>query len=92
MSRGRCYSERQPLYLMPPLIDVRTTSAGWMGSAGAVMPCDRRALCGRICPGMRSATRPHPRNSATAIFFPAAAPLLAQQQDRRAPSCASAAA
>ena len=49
-------------------------------------------LAGRICPEMRSATRPVPRNSVPAIFFPAAAPLLAQQQDRRTPSFACAAA
>jgi len=49
-------------------------------------------LAGRICPEMRSATRPVPRNSVPAIFFPAAAPLLAQQQDRRTPSSACAAA
>lgn len=58
----------------------------------AVMPCDRRAFCGWICPEMRSATRPRPRNSVPAIFFPAAAPLLAQQQDRHTPSSACAAA
>jgi len=49
-------------------------------------------LVGLICPEMRSATRPVPRNSVPAIFFPAAAPLLAQQQDRRTPSSACAAA
>ena len=49
-------------------------------------------LAGRLCPEMRSATRPGPRNSVPAIFFPAAAPLLAQQQDRRTPSFACAAA
>lgn len=49
-------------------------------------------LAGRICPEMRSATRPVPRNSVPAIFFPAAAPLLAQQQDRRTPSSACATA
>ena len=63
------------------------TGAGWF-SKRAVMPCDRR----RIYPEMQSATRPVPRNSVPAIFFPAAAPLLAQQQDRRTPSSACAAA
>ena len=58
-------------------------------SRDALRPTD---LAGRICPEMRSATRPVPRNSVPAIFFPAAAPLLAQQQDRRTRSFACAAA
>ena len=90
MIRGGCHSERQQLYLVPSC-DVRPPSAGWF-CRGAVMPCDRRALFWADLPAMRSATRPLPRNSATAIFFPAAAPLLAQQQDRRPPSFACAAA
>jgi len=67
------------------------TGAGWF-SKRAVMPCDRRALLGGSTP--RCGLRPglFPRNSVPAIFFPAAAPLLAQQQDRRTPSSACAAA
>lgn len=61
-------------------------------SGRAVMPCDRRALLGGSAPRCGLATRPGPRNSVPAIFFPAAAPLLAQQQDRRTPSFACAAA
>ncbi len=63
--------------------------SGWF-SRHAVMLYDRRALLGG--PEMWSATRPVPRNNVPAIFFPAAAPLLAQQQDRRTPSSACAAA
>jgi len=54
--------------------------------------CDRRALLGGSAPRCGLKTRPVPRNSVPAIFFPAAAPLLAQQQDRRTPSFACAAA
>jgi len=88
MIRGGCYSERQQLCLVLSF-DVRTPSAG--GSAGCRNALRPTGLAERICPAMRSATRPLPRNSA-AIFFPAAAPLLARQQDRRPPSFACAAA
>lgn len=62
------------------------------GSAGAVMPFDRRALFWANLPRDAVCDPACSRNSAAAIFFPAAAPLLAQQQDRYAPSFACAAA
>jgi hypothetical protein len=61
-------------------------------SGCAVMPCDRRALLWADLPRdavCDPACSPQQRAS---IFFPAAAPLLAQQQDRRTPSSACAAA
>jgi len=56
------------------------------------MPGGRRALFWADLPRDAVCDPACSRNSATAIFFPAAAPLLAQQQDRRTPSFACAAA
>jgi hypothetical protein len=56
------------------------------------MPGDRRALLWADLPRDAVFDPACSRNSAPTIFFPAAAPLLAQQQDRYAPSFACAAA
>jgi hypothetical protein len=64
----------------------------WEVLPGAVMPGDRRALLWADLPRDAVFDPACSRNSAPTIFFPAAAPLLAQQQDRYAPSFACAAA
>ncbi|MFC3321371.1 hypothetical protein [Mesorhizobium cantuariense] len=64
----------------------------WMVLPGAVMPCDRRALFWADLPRDAVCDPASSPQQRVAIFFPAAAPLLAQQQDRHAPSFACAAA
>jgi hypothetical protein len=58
----------------------------------AVMPGDRRALFWADLPRDAVCDPACSPQRRVAIFFPAAAPLLAQQQDRYAPSFACAAA
>jgi len=89
--RGGCCSERQSAVVLGALVPCVSDWSRMVLRAcrDALRPT---GLAGRICPEMRSATRPVPRNSVPAIFFPAAAPLLAQQQDLRTRSFACAAA
>jgi len=56
------------------------------------MPCDRRALLSADLPRDAVCDQAYSPQQRASIFFPAAAPLLAEQQDRRTPSFACAAA